>query len=859
MYRRTRSRVSPALFVGLFLAVSLSAVVVAQYAASPAAASSPGNPAPAQAGSPTLSYRYHDFFNVPYGEWWDYRFTKYGDLAMNAECFNATSIVDIVCRPSNASVPDYITYPFTNWYPLPGNLAPGAVDNNPMIYAPYRFDVAASYIPGYNVSQPVFLPVFNYAAAPSGSLTFDWRMQYLDRAAARASDNRGCPRLVNQNDGFLAQSFVTLTMDLQESKRLFKVQANTPAEAQSWWNANIDITCAGHGPVEAAIDSWFYDLGNLKYDVVNSFEYPYTTFFTIVTASVDPGTGRTTVNIEHVAWGTEVLLARWFYWGNTSYSANYLDSTKRRGWWGMELSWFEDFRFQGSLTNGWTNFTLSSVMQYHFQLNALPGPNGIYDRTDDVPYWTWGPVLSDYTNDFTPTHLLSELDRYPDPPYSYVHSTPGSPSTYYGQAKEYDYVPITWDLAAGESWDFQFPTGNVPFFDPNLTPLGANPRRAQFVLVSRALLLGSTTPSGYGTWDAAARRWTVTGPTSTGGLPGSPGADRLPGTPDDQYPLGGAGGIAFIPAPPIAATLTSPWSQLYPTQSMSLTVSARVGGVALPGATVGLAASAGGVLGASAGVTDANGAFSTTLAADAAAGGTTVTVSLTVSKVAYTSGTAQASIAVVVEGVQTTATVTSLRAEMMGYETAVVDILLQETATLNPVNGALITMTSSRGGNISAPQALGGGRYQVRWDAPRLTLQTFVSLSVRARTGGFLDATGRIVILVDPNMTNYNDPTPLFLLSIPGRSELRPGESVVITVYAYVQQGYVVSGGTMTATVSATLGTVTRPVDQLNGVYTFTYTAATTISQPTGVLINVAVSKVGYQRATTRVGLIVTP
>src|SRR3990172_11186454 len=106
----------------------------------------------------------------------------------------------------------------------------------------------------------------------------------------------------------------------------------------------------------------------------------------------------------------------------------------------MELAWFEDFDFAGSLgaPGAGFSFALSSVMQYHFQHQSSPGPNGLYDHADDVPFWTWGPILTDYTNDYFAQHPASELDRYPTA--TYVHSTPGSYP--YGQALPYDYAPI---------------------------------------------------------------------------------------------------------------------------------------------------------------------------------------------------------------------------------------------------------------------------------------------------------------------------------------------------------------------------------------------------------------------------------
>ena len=188
-------------------------------------------------------------------------------------------------------------------------------------------------------------------------------------------------------------------------------------------------------------------------------------------------------------------------------------------------------------------------MQYHFQHQSSPGPNGLYDRTDDVPFWTWGPILTDYTNDYFAQHPASELDRYPVA--TYIHSTPGGYT--YNESLIYDYAPIRWDLAAGQSWHFQFPTGNVVFYDPNLTPVPANPQGG-FVQVAMPLDYLATNPASYGTWNGLAKTWDVVGPSLTGGPAGTPGPDGIPGTADDEYALTPWGSLSLGAAVPIVTS-----------------------------------------------------------------------------------------------------------------------------------------------------------------------------------------------------------------------------------------------------------------------------------------------------------------
>ncbi len=508
----------------------------------------------------TLDYSFYDFFNVSYGEWWDYRTAVYGDHAINAECFNQTSIADGVCKPNNPNVPDSATYPYTNWYPLPGNLIWNSGSNNPMIYAPYRFKVTGANVPGYNLSEPVFLPVFNYGQAPGNRLDFNWYLQYLDKAAGDALTAAGCPNIDPSNfDGFYSRSLINLTMDLQESKRIFGVQANDATSAQAWWRTNADDVCYAESPVETALWNWFQAMGGSsraigKYDIANSFEWYYQPYYVQATARVDTD-GTTHVSIDTTAWGTEVLLARMFYWGNASYAANYMDSTRAKGWWGMELAWFEGLDFSGALGGSGFDFGLNAAMQYHFKQLSLPGPDGYLNRMGDIPYWTWGPILSDYTNDWSPLHTISELDRYAPVGATYVHSTPGGIT--YGKSLPYDYAPIRWDLTVGQTWHFQFPTGNIVFYDSNQTPIPSNPVWG-YVSISTPVDRLNTVPANYGAWDPVAKTWDVYGPAVTGGPSGSPGNYALepwgaiqlgPSKGQDQPPVADFSYYPSSPAP----------------------------------------------------------------------------------------------------------------------------------------------------------------------------------------------------------------------------------------------------------------------------------------------------------------------
>jgi hypothetical protein len=514
------------------LGVALAIVSVGSATYVPPASAAAGAVPAAAAG---VSFEFYDFFNVPYGEWWDYRARIYGDAPINAECFSAIAIVDGVCTPTIAAVPDVAAFPYTHWRPFSESIDPANPSSNPFVFAPHRMRAVGTGVAGYTLQEPVFLPVLDYGAAAGARLDFDWRLQYLDRAGADALAAAGCPVSSRSLDGFVVRSQVSLTMDLPESRRVFNVEAADPTQASAWWASNADPTCLGQGPVEVAVHEWFLRMGGSeatpgKYDVASATEYFYRPFYTQIAATVDP-TGLTRVTVDHVAWGTEVLLARMFYWGNTSYKDRHLASPDARGWSGLE-PWFEDLAFQGSLRASGVDLTFTAAVPYLFEHLAAPGPNGQLDRTDDEPLWAWGPTLLDRRFGWGAAHPHSELDRYPAPA-AYVRSTPGSRQ--YGASGAYDHVPVAWDLPEGTSWAFRFPTNAVVLYDPNLTPVGADPRGG-YVAIATTLEYLETVPATYGAWDAG-KTWEVLGPATTGGPEGSPGPDGVPGTADDQYAL----------------------------------------------------------------------------------------------------------------------------------------------------------------------------------------------------------------------------------------------------------------------------------------------------------------------------------
>ena len=564
--------------LGVFVALLIASVLLLSVPFAPSApvgSRAPSTPPVyASATTPSIWYNYSDFFNVPYGEWWDIRAPLYGDEPIHADCFNQTAYNDGTCTKRVAGWPAVASYPYMDWAGSGSTNSEGSVTS---VYAPYRADITAFNIPGYNLSQPVFLPVLNYAAAPGTSLSFNWNMQYLNTAQFNAltSSPLSCysGSGANANDGYQLQSKIYLTMDNEEAARLFGATVSTSLSTmQGWWSTNTLPGCSmstsgkspGAGPLETAVNSWFANEANTKYDIYNGYDAGYTSLYTNITATVlSPGaTGTTQVYIEHGAWGTETLLDRWFYWGNASYTGNPLDSSKAAGWWGMENGWLEGVHYTGTLVSATMNFNLKGVLQYHLQERSAPGPDNCYrgqttcteaSPSDDTPYWTWGPMLLDY-GVFSSQHP-AEITRYSG--LNYIKTTPGSGD--YGTNTSFDYTPISWAAKANEYWNFVFPTNSSTYYqNPATSPLGTDPYKTGVSLptIASTLSLKQIFPSAYGTWDAAAGTWSVTGGT-TESWPAATGPGTYPYEPYPQLELQPANlppGVTTVPATSITGT-----------------------------------------------------------------------------------------------------------------------------------------------------------------------------------------------------------------------------------------------------------------------------------------------------------------
>lgn len=453
------------------------------------------------ANTTTVDILANQFFvsGCPYQNYWTLRYRTYGDVIQ---------LNQVPCT-------DY--YPWILYKNFPST-------NPSWLYSLYRLDAQVTNNLGYSVNDPVMLPVFNPAEPPAANsfiyenLTFD----YLNSADITfwnnypTSDNPTWPVNTKYGDGFGYLVRGNITMDLQESKRIFGVVASTAAEAQSWWYANTKFGGQNFGPVETKTAIWLDQEGNGKYDIWNGFQWYYEADITDLNATVAPD-GTTTIRVFWDGWGYDTLMARWFYWGSQNYSkavnAPY-GQYAPLGWMPFETCWCENATINAKITRG-LDLNFGATSEYWWGAVGNPGPDGILNTTDDLAGWSFAPSLMDYVPRAgsgligASAYPNSELRWYE--PYTSFVSSPGSYA--YGQRFEYMVVPNRWNMSLGNTLTLVLPRWKVPFADPVRSYWDSVRNIGNYTYFYSTLTLRSVTPgTGYWLWDPRGKVLSVAAP-----------------------------------------------------------------------------------------------------------------------------------------------------------------------------------------------------------------------------------------------------------------------------------------------------------------------------------------------------------
>jgi len=448
------------------------------------------------------------------------------------QVFEAACPYDTYWFNRNNTYGDYMlrnSKPCTDYYPwvLFSSSPALQVVNPSFVYALYRFNASARNHPGYNLSEPVVLPVQDRSVAPApGSyiqlnLTFDYINDTTQDQFIGTEWQIG-DKYPGDGFGYLVRGLIT--MDLTMSRRIFGVQAADATSAQTWWYQNTRYG-RNKSNAEVAFENWLVTLGNGKYDIYNAFEWFYETDITDLNATVAPD-GTTTVRVFWTGWGYDILLARQFYWGNASYvqavSSPY-GTVQPRGWLPMELCWCERSKINGRITDH-LDIDQEAINGYSFVAWADWGSDGVSNTSDDQPAWVWAPTLMDYVprvgsgSPGAQGYPNSELRWYEG--LAAIHGSPGSYA--YGEAYEFIAAPSRWPFNAGSSITLIMPKDEVPWYRPYVSVWNPLAKLGNYQTFMSRMTLRHLTPDGnYYLWDDRAKVMSLAGPHSWGttGLP----------------------------------------------------------------------------------------------------------------------------------------------------------------------------------------------------------------------------------------------------------------------------------------------------------------------------------------------------
>ncbi len=219
----------------------------------------------------SVTYRWYDMFNVPFGEWWDWRW--------------------LIGRTEQV-VNDEYPYIF-RWYGMP--------EGNTKYYSNMRLDITGRNLSEINMNErPEFLPL--HGNARGGTAVIDWYLQYLT-----AEEMKRFPAATAAwSDGWVVSLNGTVTLD--EQAALSVILGLTPEgfdDFASWWSANEDS-------VSTDFVQWFaFEAGKDRLDIFPMYDYTFTVLYWDLNA--EKVGDSIVLTYDLASWGMEALIARWLH------------------------------------------------------------------------------------------------------------------------------------------------------------------------------------------------------------------------------------------------------------------------------------------------------------------------------------------------------------------------------------------------------------------------------------------------------------------------------------------------------------------------------------------------------------------
>ncbi len=250
----------------------------------------------------TVDYLYYDMFNVPFGEWWEWRWAYYGEE-------------EVVSWE----------YPYIfKWY---GN------STNVWLYTNQRLNLTGRNMPEMNMNDGAeFLPFLGDARG--GTAKIDWYMQYLTEEEMSRYPEGTAAWL----DGWVVSLNGTVTLDRTAAMAVMGITSEGFDDFTTWWAANDDSFLADY-------TDWVLYEGNERLDIFPMYDFPLVPLsFNIDAAKVGD---EIVLTYDTVSWGMEAMMTRWLK-----------DAF-------MPVEWyFEDMYFRATIGPEFTDLDIDTAVVY---------------------------------------------------------------------------------------------------------------------------------------------------------------------------------------------------------------------------------------------------------------------------------------------------------------------------------------------------------------------------------------------------------------------------------------------------------------------------------------------------------------
>ncbi|MGB2582082.1 MAG: hypothetical protein WBD03_06400 [Thermoplasmata archaeon] len=324
-----------------------------------------------------LTYTVYDMFGEEWGPWWEDR--PYGvwdtDRLLTSDAGNVTTLYAVTGVPKGGTSAD-----------------------QGMIYAPYRWNVAGVDLPSVDVHNPEFMPIPDGSAPVLGAEASAYiYAQYLhDEPEDPWWTNFWMPTwgdhpdwdftigdgLIDDQDGWIMGTYYEVTLNREAALEWLGMPVVD--DPVTWWGtgSNADDYLADW-------KAWIDDEGNDRLDIFNGYDYTYIDMGTLMMLSGDAST--VTLEIAHMTWGYEALMARWLV--ETGISP-------------LEV-YYEDFEMTVDYREDEADVAMDTVCQWSLHCSK----SNQTDVGDTQCSWVWEPYALDYIISST-QHPDSDYDAY---------------------------------------------------------------------------------------------------------------------------------------------------------------------------------------------------------------------------------------------------------------------------------------------------------------------------------------------------------------------------------------------------------------------------------------------------------------